>query len=246
MPPVLTVLGSIPASARGASAVLEPSPGAGRVAPGGVGHQAFEVEAGEAVDEPGEGQGFLGVLDPAALAAGVALDQDGKLQAGLRHGQAQALGDEVVVERDGQAGAAGQRDQAGELGAAQQIEGQEDVVQGGIGHDLGLAQLLAGDADRTQLDLAAGELRQLVCLDVGTELQPVRVGIILRAAEVGLDPVEVDEHGRGVEVVDHPGHGGAPLRRVMVAPPSGGGKPDRRLRRGASHGYFACDGVLRD
>ena len=147
------------------------------------------------------------------------------------------LGDEVVVERDGEAGAAGQRDQAGELGAAQQIEGQEDVVQAGIGHDLGLAQLLAGDADGTQLDLAAGELRQLVGLDVGTELQPVRVGIILRAAEVGLDPVEVDEHGRGVEVVDHPGHGGAPLRQVMVAPPSGGGKPDRRLRRGASHGY---------
>ena len=151
-----------------------------------------------------------------------------------------------VVERDGEAGAAGQGHQAGELGAAQQVEGQEDVAEAGIGHDLGLAQLLAGDADGAELDLAAGELRDLVGLDVRAELQPVRVGISLRAAEIGLDPVEVDEHGRGVEVVDDPGHGGAPLRRSCSHRHPGAASRTAACAAARAMDTQSCDGVLRD
>ena len=53
----------------------------------------------------------------------------------------------------------------------------------------------------------SGILWVLMC---GRSLQPVRVGIVLRAAQVGLDPVEVDQHRGRVEIVDRPGHAAAP------------------------------------
>src|SRR5690606_40707586 len=71
-----------------------------------------------------------------------------------------------------------------------------------IGHGLGFAKLLHGNPDGTQFHGTLGKAWQLVGLDVGTQFQPMAIGIILRAAEVGFDPVEIDQHGRRLEFAE--------------------------------------------
>ena len=101
-------------------------------------------------------------------------------------------------------------DQRGEplgLGVAQHVVAEQDVVGGArVRHHLDLAELLAGDADRTGLHLHFGERRDLVGLDVRPVGEPVTGEKVLRATDVRLDDIEID-HNRGcVEVGDQSRH----------------------------------------
>lgn len=111
-----------------------------------------------------------------------------------------------------------QRRQPVELARTEDVVGQEDVLQPRLRHHLGLAELLAGDADRAEFHLPFRQERQLVGLDVRAQLQAVRVGVVLSSPEIRLDAVEVDDDGGGVEVLD--------LHRAVSCPvPSGAAAP---------------------
>ena len=56
--------------------------------------------------------------------------------------------------------------EAAELLLAEDIVADQDVVDAAIGHHLGLAELLAGDAARAGLDLEAGEFGRFMRLDM--------------------------------------------------------------------------------
>ena len=69
-----------------------------------------------------------------------------------------------------------------------------------LGHDLGLPELLAGDADRPALHLHMGDGHALVGFDVGPQANAVLVKVALVAVEVVLQAVEIDEERGRVEV----------------------------------------------
>ncbi|MNT42913.1 hypothetical protein D3C72_1793530 [compost metagenome] len=87
----------------------------------------------------------------------------------------------------------------GQFGSAQDVVGQEDLGDVGIGEDLGLAQLLHGDAHGTQVHGPLGEAGQLVGLDVRAQLETMTIRIVLRPPEVGLDAVDIDQNGGCIE-----------------------------------------------
>ena len=83
------------------------------------------------------------------------------------------------------------------LRGADEREREQDVVEARIGHHLGFAELLAGDPDRSRLQLQARELGQLVRLDVRPQRDPVLVAVGLHPEDVPLDRIEIaGQHGR--------------------------------------------------
>jgi hypothetical protein len=64
-----------------------------------------------------------------------------------------------------------------------------------LGHDFGLAQLLAGDAARTRIALHGGDDRALVRLDMRTIGDAGCIAQGLHPRNVALDHIEIDHHG---------------------------------------------------
>jgi hypothetical protein len=89
-----------------------------------------------------------------------------------------------------------QRGEAGHLLLADQIVADQDVVDAGFRHHLGLAEFLAGDALRAGRDLHLGQQGALVRLDMRPIGDAGRVTGHLDPGDVALDPVHVD-HGAG-------------------------------------------------
>ena len=80
----------------------------------------------------------------------------------------------------------------------------------GLRHHLGLAELLAGDPDAPASTCSAGELGQLVRLDVRPDGEAVLVAVGLHPGDVALDRVEVDDGARRAVVAgDFDGEGGS-------------------------------------
>ena len=156
------------------------------LAGGGVGHQSGEDEPGRSCDAGGEIRRFRGRLNAAAPRAGVAFHHHMQRCRTVREGGGEAVHRRLAVGDDGKAGDAhGKRLQPRKLGLAQDVEGDENVVDAGIGHDFGFADLLAGDAARAGLDLRLGEARQLVRLDMRPALEAEPVAMGLEAGDVG-------------------------------------------------------------
>ena len=97
--------------------------------------------------------------------------------------------------------AAVQRLEALQLGAPENVVGQKNIGEAGIGHHLGLADLLAGDADRAGRNLLLRPVGQLVGLDMRPELQSMAVGMRLRPLDVGFGAGGIDQDRRRIEVV---------------------------------------------
>ena len=109
----------------------------------------------------------------------------------------QALRDRRRVADDGHLHALRQRSEPLGLRLADERKREQDVLDARVGHHLGLAELLAGDPDRSGLELEPGELGQLVGLDMRSQRHPVLVAVGLHPRDVPLDRIEVgDEHGR--------------------------------------------------
>jgi hypothetical protein len=91
--------------------------------------------------------------------------------------------------------------QPAELSSPDDRVGDRDVGQPRVGHHLGLAELLTGDPHRARLHLPDRELGDLVALDV----RPKRDLAISTEPRHRLDvrshPVEIDDEGRGIDVV---------------------------------------------
>ena len=156
-----------------------------------------------------------GALHAVAAAAGVALDQEADIDAVALAGFRKPARHHLVVEHDRHALEA--PDQRGEplgLGVAQHVVGEQDVVgDAGIRHHLDLAELLAGDADRAGVDLQLRQRRDLVRLDVRAVGEAVARERVLRALDVRLDDVEVDDNRGCIEIGDQSGHGVVNSRR---------------------------------
>ena len=86
-------------------------------------------------------------------------------------------------------------------------------------HRLRLEQRLAGDADRTELDLPLRDLDTLVRLHVGPVAQADPVALGLPACEVALEPVEVDDRGRRLD------HGIRATASISTSSPPGSAAP---------------------
>jgi hypothetical protein len=95
------------------------------------------------------------------------------------------------------------------LAGADQRIGDEDVVQPGFSHHLGLAQLLAGDADGTEFDLPLGKVGEFVGLDMRAQRQAMGAGVILHPHQIVLDDIEIDDRDRRLKRCDI-SHGTAP------------------------------------
>ena len=129
----------------------------------------------------------------------------------------------LVVGDDGEPpDALGKVHQPAGLGRADDVEGDQQVVgDAGIDEDLGLAELLAGEARRARLDLHLADRRDLVRLDVravaparGRDHALARARCCAPAGRAGSSPQACR---------DRPPHG-----RVFVSRPCLSRLPDRR------------------
>ena len=175
---------------------------------GREGHQPFELHVRQLHRLAREIERGLRALHAVAAEAGVAFDQEADVDAVALAGLRQPARHHLVVEHHRHA--LEPPDQRGEplgLGLAQHVVGEQDVVgDAGVGHHLDLAELLAGDADRAGLHLHLGERRDLVRLDVRAVGEAVARERVLRAPDVGLDDVEVDDDRGCIEICDHGRH----------------------------------------
>ena len=192
---------------------LQPGVDRRRRAPWRIGHQPFEAQHRAGVDGTRQ-SGCRGRIGHAAAAAtGVAFHQDRQRPIYPRQGPGIA-GDHIrMVGGDRQDAAVVQRPQPVQLRRADQIVGQEDRTQAGIGHDGRFADLLAGDAGGAEVQLSACQLRHLVGFHMRPQRQPVLVGVGLRVRQVGFDAAQIHHHRRRVEGVQSLGHADASVSR---------------------------------
>ena len=177
----------------------------------GVGedHQAGEAQAGQPVGEAGERQRGGRGLRAVAAEAGVAFDEHRQRPPAAAGAGREAFEHGFVVGDHAQArDRAGEVDQAADLVVADDVEADEDVV-GDAGEDLGLADLLAGDADGAGGDLHRGDRRDLVGLDMRAVVAAGGGDEALHAVDVRGEAVEIDGDAGGVEPLGGVGGRGA-------------------------------------
>ena len=102
------------------------------------------------------------------------------------------------------------------------LNGDEDVVAPGIGHSLRLAQLLTGDADGTECELAMRDLDAAVSLDVRPIRESVAVAVLLPAREIVLESIGVDDCSRRLDLLER--HAGR-RATASISTRSPGGSP---------------------
>ena len=175
-----------------------------------VAHHAAEDDAGIPVDGLGESpRGFAG-RHPAALHAHVDLDDHVHPGAGGDCGVGDLPDVLFMVGGDDDVRMAGEGGQAVDLDPSHDLVGHEDVPYARRRHDLGLAQLGAGDAPGARFDLPVGQDRRLVRLGMGPKMGVLAGEELRHAGDVAFHQVQVDHQGRGIDVLDRAagaGHG---------------------------------------
>ncbi len=135
-------------------------------------------------------------------------------------GPAQSIHDYIIVGHHGQGFRPfAQGTKAPQLVIAENVVGNEDVIETAICHDLGLTDLLAGDSDRAGSNLRLGKVNTLVRLDMRTKLQAIVITVLLEPAYVserhfftnyqrwGLNLDQARNHGDSHEVARLSGSG---------------------------------------
>ena len=163
--------------------------------------EAAEAEPVAARDLSRQRGRCLGRPDADAAEPRVALDENSDL-ARTRRCVRETREQPLVVDAHGNVDAPGEHRQPFELRLARQVVRDQDVVDPGVGHHLRLAELLAGDAARAEGHLPARDLDGLVRLDVRAVREPDCVAVRLPPREVAIQPIDVDDEGRRVDL-DH-------------------------------------------
>ncbi len=189
---------------------------------GRVRHQTVEPQSRERVGQLGELRRRPCGLDAGPGEAGVHLDEEAHLRAGGGERRRKSARHEVRVADDRDRRLARQRREPLGLRRADEREGEQDVADPRGLHHLGLAELLAGDADGSGAKLHVRDRGQLVRLDMRAEGQRVLVAIALHTADVALDRIQVDRRDGRVQRRD------VHLSRRARRPR----RPRRRSRRG--------------
>ena len=197
--------------------------GACPVGVAGVGEQPDHLDAGDPGDEADQLGGGRAGRAAEPVQPGVDLDQHLHVAAAGAADAAEPLGHLDRVKADPDPGPLQQVAEPAELGLPHQRIGDQQVVEAGVGHHLGLAQLGAGDPGGTGLDLHPGDLGRLVGLGVGAEPDPGPAGDGGHLGQVRLQRVQVDQQRRGVQLRE----GRAGRAQPGAAP---GGGPARMTR----------------
>jgi hypothetical protein len=153
------------------------------------------------------------------MQARVHLDQDGNRPSEVATHPRQALGHLDGVRGSPNRGALKQRPQARELGLPNDRVRDQDVVDSGLDHHLGLPELRDGDPGRASVQLHPRDVGALVGLRVGPKAHAGLVGDPLQVGDVSLEHLEVDHQRGGVEVGRDGPHrsDGAPAARGRTA-----------------------------
>ena len=140
-----------------------------------------------------------------AVEADVELDEERGAETAACEDPSEPFGRRGAVDRDGQVDARG-RD-VGEplplVGSERRVV-NEDPRRARLPEDLGLTGLGNRQTGSAELELPAADLRGLVGLRVGPELDPVRVDVRLHVLEVRVEPVEVDHGDRRFDLAQRP------------------------------------------
>jgi hypothetical protein len=173
-------------------------------------HDAGEAHARVIRDRSRQRSACLRRRNPRALHSDVDLDDDADTNpCGAR--RRCDLGHVVgVVHGNDDVGASSQIDKARDFLDAHDLVGDHDVADAGRGHDLGLGQLRAGDADRPRGEQALRDGRDLDALGVRSPRDAVLAARVGDARDVGIEDVEVDEQRGRVD--------GMPVRAAQVEP----------------------------
>ena len=165
-----------------------------------VAHQAAEAQvrclsgcAGETDDGGGR--------DAAAVVADVDFDEDaGTDVVGL--GGFVEVGEILrVIDRDHDVATSGQRHETLDLAAAYYFVGNEDVLDAGVSHDLGLSDLGAGNSLCAGCELEVGDGRGFVRLGVWPEVFARGAEVLGELGDVVFERVEIDQEDRSVDGV---------------------------------------------
>ncbi len=205
--PALTTRGSIPAARRETRRLAQRADlviggitarvGAG-IAVAAMGEDADHPETevrGGTRHLPGPGR-----CHPAPPPARVDLDHDPDAVASRTQRIGHRPGADRRVDADAQPAPAGQIAQAGRLRSQRhQRVGDEQVVQPGIGEDLGLADRADGQPGRPGGQLATAHLDALVGLGMRPQVDPPFGHRAGHPRDRGLHALEVDDHGRRVD-----------------------------------------------
>ena len=130
--------------------------------------------------------------------ARVELEQHAERDPALARGPREPERDLVGVDGGRDRDALGEVGEARELLRADDRIADEDVVDAGVGHHLGLAELRHLHADRAGVDLEARDLRQLVRLRVRPDRDARLGGASGDPGDVRAHDVEVDHDLRRV------------------------------------------------
>jgi hypothetical protein len=173
-----------------------------RLGPAGLGriqHEAGKCQSLRACDLSRQRNRLGRRLDAGTLAPGIAFHHDRQRPARSRRGLRQAGDHNRIIGGNRHVGLGLQRAEPGHFFFAEQIVADQDVVDAGIGHHLGFAEFLAGDAPGAGGDLQLCEPRALVGLDMRAIGDPCGIAGRLNARDVALDLVHVDDGtGRAV------------------------------------------------
>ena len=165
-----------------------------------VAHQAAEREIGQTLNVQGKVERLLRRLDPGAAHPRLALHPNFQRATGLDGDLAHPLGDQSTIagqaEFDAVPEAVEEGPQAIQLCLTEQVVRQVDVVEAGLGKDLGFTQLLHGDALGAGRDLLPANRRHFVRFDVRPIADPDAVAIVLDEPNAPLHAVQVNDQGR--------------------------------------------------
>ena len=165
-----------------------------------VGLQSAEAQVAGIGDAAGQVHRVGSGGDAAAAGAGVDLHQHRQAHAGGGRGGLDRGDLRGIVGADRDPGDARQRGEAGELGRTHHFVAHEDVGHAGPGEDFRFRHFLHALADRAARHLQMGNHRGFVRLGVGAELRPGGGKQRFHVVQIGLERVEVEDQGRGVDL----------------------------------------------
>ena len=163
-----------------------------------VGEHAGELEAGQCRDPLGEVRGARAGQEAEPSQPGIELDQHRDREPSLARDAGDARGDLVRVDRHGDGDAFGEIGEPCELVLSDDRVADEDVLDAGVGHHLGLAELRDLHAGRAGLDLQVRDLGQLVRLRVRSQGDAQLAGHRGGSVDVRAHDVEVEDDLRRV------------------------------------------------
>ena len=167
-----------------------------------VGHQPIEAQTVRRNGGTRKIKRLINGDDTGALVTAVEFHQHANLSPGYLSRPGGCIERQRIVHGDAHPHTPGKRRESKRLGGAEQRIGDQDIVQAGIRHDLGFAELLAGDAAGAEFHLPAREGWHLVGLDVRTQAQAVAIAIRLHLREVMLHAIEIDDGNGGIQILD--------------------------------------------